>query len=416
MAAPPILAPQAAQPVLPTTKNRIHTLDALRGFAVLGILLANIMAFGEPILADMLRIDRWILTPAEQWLEAWHHLLVSGKFRGALCIMFGVGLWLQFRKREAAGAWPNSFLKRMGLLALLGAMHGLFLWFGDVLFVYGVAGFIAALMMRIDETKMIKVAAWLIVIGSVMGFLTMLGGSVPPDQARQLSQQVPAVTIAGETQLYAQGSYLWQLAMRAALWFLNLFNLPILLPTLIGLFLVGVTLARKGVLSDPGAHPKIMKVGSLVGIFGVLGSSIPLIMQATGTGDPSLFGMVVDMSFAQFAAIGYVLWASWLFHKLSPGGWLRGLENVGRIALTTYLSQTVICTFLFYSYGLGWFGSLDRFQLLQVVAGVWAWNLIFAAAWLKFFDIGPVEWVWRSAVEGRKLPWRTRGSESDAAA
>lgn len=416
MAAPPILAPQTVQPVLPTTKNRIHTLDALRGFAVLGILLANIMAFGEPILADMLRIDRWILTPAEQWLEAWHHLFVSGKFRGALCIMFGVGLWLQFRKREAAGAWPNSFLKRMGLLALLGAMHGLFLWFGDVLFMYGVAGFIAALMMRIEENKMIKVAAWLLVIGAAMGSLTMLGGSLPPDQARQLSEQVPALTIAGETQLYAQGSYLWQFAMRAAIFFLNLFNLPIILPTLIGLFLVGVTLARKGVLSDPGAHPKIMKVGSLVGIVGVLGSSIPLIMQATGTGDPSLFGMVVDMSFAQFAAIGYVLWASWLFHKLAPGGWLRGLENVGRIALTTYLSQTVICTFLFYSYGLGWFGTLDRFQLLQVVAGVWTWNIIFAAVWLKFFDIGPVEWAWRSAVEGRKLPWRTRGAESEAAA
>ena len=166
MAAPPIIVPQVPQPVLPTVKNRIHTLDALRGFAVLGILLANIMAFGEPILADLLRIDRWILTPAEQWLEAWHHLFVSGKFRGALCIMFGVGLYLQFRKRESAGAWPNSYFKRMGFLALLGAIHGIFFWYGDILFVYGIAGFIAALMIRIEESKMIKVAAALLVAGS----------------------------------------------------------------------------------------------------------------------------------------------------------------------------------------------------------------------------------------------------------
>lgn len=415
MAAPPISYPQAAQPVLPTTKNRIHTLDALRGFAVLGILLANILAFGEPILAELLRIDRWILTPAEQWLEAWHHLFVSGKFRGALCIMFGVGLWLQFRKREAAGAWPNSYLKRMGFLALLGAIHGLLFWFGDVLFIYGLAGFIAALMVRIEESKMMKVALGLLITGSLLGLLTLLGGSVPPNDARQLSEMVPAITIAGETQLYAQGPYLWQLAMRAGLFFLNLFNLPIVLPTLIGLFLVGITLARKGVLSDPGAHPKVMRIGSLIGIVGMLGSSIPLIMQTMGVGDPSVAGMMVDASFAQYAAVGYVLWAAWLFHKLAPGGWLRGLENVGRISLTTYLSQTLICTFLFYSYGLGWFGSLDRFQLLQVVAGVWAWNLVFAAVWLKFFDIGPVEWAWRSVVEGRRLPWRSRDAESAAA-
>ena len=196
---------------------------------------------------------------------------------------------------------------------------------------------------------------------------------------------------------------------------LNLINLPVLLPTLIGLFMVGVYFAQKGVLRDPGAHPQIMKWGSLVGIFGMLGCSIPLILQTTGVGDPSLAGMLVDMSFAGFAAVGYILWASWLFHKLAPGGWLRGLENVGRIALTTYLSQALICTFLFYSYGLGWFGSLDRFQLLQVVAGVWVWNLVFAAVWLKFFDIGPVEWAWRSAVEGRKLPWRTQTPEQSAA-
>ena len=129
-----------AMAISPTLKNRIESLDVLRGAAILGILLANIFAFAWPQLGEMMGAG--IPIPGmNDWVEGLRVALVTGKFRGLFCLLFGAGMYLQFTKLEARGGWPGTYIKRNLILMGIGLIHALLIWYGDILFMYSMIAF-----------------------------------------------------------------------------------------------------------------------------------------------------------------------------------------------------------------------------------------------------------------------------------
>jgi uncharacterized protein len=173
---------------------------------------------------------------------------------------------------------------------------------------------------------------------------------------------------------------------------------------LLGCFLLGIWLLRRGVFHNLAKHRRLLlgfvAVGLLVGLPLQVGYAI------TSARTPnSVVSTLFWVCGAPLLALGYLgLFSFWSLSGRAE--WLqRRFRAVGRMALTNYLLQSVICTTLFYSYGFALYGRLGRGPLLLVVAAVWLFELALSPVWLRFFHMGPVEWVWRSLAEGRRKPF-----------
>lgn len=387
-------------------EDRIYVLDVLRGVANLGILIANITSFATPGFSTQFSSNVPERTHAEWLFDAFSLVFVNGKFRSILAILFGVGLWMQYERRSGEGTWPWSYLKRTALLLALGLLHGYLIWYGDILALYAL---IAAMTMIFVKSKdqtlwwmIVVLAANAFVTAVVLLFLMLRFYGTSGAQEWDLGQAWSIFTSAGETAVYQSGSWVQQLGVRAIFYSITLVLNLVIGPLILPLFLFGLLLARHGVLQAPSEHSAYRKWCLLLG-FGV---GLPL----------SLFGFIpmsaraaesVQMAFETFVgpllALGYLMLVAVVVEK----GWLRGitsvLAKVGRVALSAYLLQSLLCTFVFYSWGLGLFGKLSPAGLVFVIAGAWIADILFAFVWLRFFRMGPVEWLWRSVSEGKRL-------------
>jgi uncharacterized protein len=387
-------------------EGRIYVLDVLRGFAILGILIANITSFATPAFATQFGPSVPNRNHAEWLFDAFTLAFVNGKFRSILAVLFGIGLWMQYERRSAAGTWPRSYLKRTGLLLLLGLLHGYLIWYGDILALYAL---VAAMTMIFVKAKD-QTLWWLIVVLAANAFLTSIvllpvmlkwfGGN----EAREwdLGQAWSIFTAAGETAVFQAGTWFQQLGCRAIYYTIVLVENLVLGPLILPLFIFGVLLARREVLQNPSGHPLYRKWCLILG-FGV---GLPL----------SLLGFIpmspraaesVQVAFETFVgpllSLGYTMALAVLVEKARFELLTGLLAKVGRVALSAYLLQSLACTFVFYSWGLGYFGKLQPMGWIAVIVAVWALNVVSAVAWLRFFKLGPVEWAWRSASEGRLL-------------
>lgn len=388
-------------PVMPTVRNRITALDVCRGVAILGILLANITAFGGPELGN-------VFVPPESngsWLDAVRHWFVAGKFRGMLAILFGYGLWMQYMKRSKTGSWPKSYLKRTLLLSGIGLIHLLLIWYGDILFIYSLTAFVAAFMVKIENLRL--VAGILLGLSLMLGLVTAFAGLFMGGMGEeQIFETVPMLkgylAPDAEVSIYMAGTYLDQVVHRLVIFALEAFNIPFIILSLLGLFLVGVIIARLQLLTPEGMEENGHLVRKLLLFCFGLGiplNALPLLAQATG--NPGVFDDLIEIGVSPLLALGYLLGVAWLVNK---GLRLGALEKIGKMALSSYLLQSVLCTTFFYSWGFNFFGELTLSQLLSVAVGVWVINALFAYVWLGKFAMGPVEWAWRSLSMGRRAP------------
>lgn len=390
----------------PTTSGRIVALDVLRGVAVLGILLANISYFAHPMGEEAFGMRADPLTGADATVAGMTLAFVTAKFRSMLAVLFGVGLYLQFQKRsQVAGNWPGGYLKRMLWLGVFGLFHGFFLWYGDILFLYSLIGFVACFFAAASE----RVIRWVIGVlgaGAVFGGIALMAiflalGNLPAEDDG-LSKFFSAER---ELQIYAEGSYLDQLGFRSIQFALFSVSQVFWCPAILPLFLIGILLGRSGALARPSSQPK-----TRVWMLGIgIGLGLPLNLlglRLGGSENLLAYSMLWELALGPILAIGYLM-AIAMWVESGRLAWLQwALAQVGRVALTCYLMQTLLCTFFFYSWGLGFFGRLTTSETLWVVAAVWALNVAFAIGWLRKFSIGPVEWLWRSLTEGRRIAWR----------
>lgn len=399
--------------VLPTTTHRLHSLDALRGLAVLGIIFANVSAFSRPMMEAMTPGAFAALSLTDQVWDTLRDALVSGKFRGLLSIMFGAGIYLQYLKRkDVEKAWPNSFFNRMMLLFFIGVFHFLFIWYGDILAYYAAVACLAAILIKYSDktlTWIAGIAAGLGLMGGIVLSLifTLLNLSDRPDMFSGAEMGMFSAQV--ETQVYTTGSYIDQFVHRFVMIFSMFWNYLLLAPVTLGLMCVGILLARRGFFRPETRQAGDMKI--LMGLFGVglFLNIAPVLIRLDW--DPFDVSMFIEMGASAVLAPGLLGVAVWLWERL-PRWTSAVFERVGKVSLSAYLLQSVIATAVFYSWGGGLFGKLDLAQQLGVALLIALAVGTAAVVWTQYFTIGPAEWVWRSMELRRKLPWRKEPSAS----
>ncbi len=368
--------------------ERNVTLDFVRGVAILGILLLNISAFGLPKAAYLNPAWSGSASLSDAWTWALLDLLAQVKFLTLFALLFGAGLQLLLPRGKR---WIQS---RLTLLALLGFIHGLFFWDGDILLAYALVGLVSWRMVR--EAHHVKSLfntgvvlyltgiAVLVLLGMISG--TAANRSWAPDAANLQYEQYwklhggmeavsNRVDMLSDNLLALGAQYGWQLA---------------------GMMLMGAALMRSGWLKGQFSLRHYRRTGALLVAAGHGGQSAGNIRPVVSGMGLSLVRVLLqaprELS-APLQAIGYAALAWGYWPQLCRFRLVGAIACVGRMALTNYLLQTLICTTLFYHLGL--FMRFDRLQLLAFVPPIWAVNLLVSSLWLRCFRQGPVEWLWR---------------------
>lgn len=368
--------------------ERNVTLDFVRGVAILGILLLNISAFGLPKAAYLNPAWYGDITAADAWTWATLDLFAQAKFLTLFALLFGAGLQMLLPRGKR---WIQS---RLTLLVLLGFIHALFFWDGDILLAYGLVGLICWRLVR--DAPSVKslfntgVVLYLAGIGVLLLLGTISGNEISrawtPDASALLYEKywklnggVEAISnrIDGlSNSLLALGAqYGWQLA---------------------GMMLLGAALMRSGWLKGQYSLHHYRRTGALLIIAGVLINLPAIVAQWQLDWAWRWCGFLLqaprELS-APFQTLGYASLMFGFWPQLSRSKLIIAIACVGRMALSNYLLQTLICTTLFYHFGL--FMKFDRLGLLLFVVPVWLVNLLFSVIWLHFWRQGPVEWLWR---------------------
>ena len=403
----------SAAPVPQT--ERIDSIDVLRGFALLGILVMNIQAFAMPQTAYINPTAYGDLTGANRYVWIAGRMFADQKFMTIFSMLFGAGIVLMTGRAEARGDGRRVHYRRMRWLLVIGLLHGYLLWWGDILFHYAVCGMLVYPLRRQSPGRLIAIGLALLVAASA--FWGLVGLSFPywPEEVRtEIEEEAWRPTpekIDTELATY-RGGWLDQLPHRSATALgMQTFLLIIWIVWRAGgLMLIGMALFKKEVFSarrSPGFYAALIAVAAVVGL--------PL--QAYGISlsfaDAWSFGsLFVDTQLVYWASIavgiGYVGAVMLACRTAALRRVTRPFAAVGQTALTNYLLQTVLCTTIFYGHGLGLFGAVDRVGQVGVMAGVWTVQLIASPLWLRGFRFGPVEWLWRSLTYRARQPMRRR--------
>lgn len=400
-------------------ENRISSLDFIRGLAVMGILAANIVAFGQPGSAYFWP-EAFLVDPADpggwQWIAQF--VVIDGKMRGLFTLLFGAGLYLFMERAWERGSsrWLQAW--RLMLLLGFGLIHFYLIWFGDILAMYAIIGFVALAFMRLQPGTQIRTGLFIYVLGCILlGGLfvvqyliveTDFGAGEAMAEARQSIVQSSEKQFADEAKVVAlmqSGDYAALIAERfRQQWFLPFLNPIFLFSETLPLMLIGMGLYRQGFFSG-GFNPAKMRRWGWIGVLGggALTLALGLFVKADGFSFAGVNAAFIGWSMAPRLMMVLGLAALLVEYSKTANGWLaERISAAGRVAFTNYLGTSVVMMIVFQGWGLGLFGALNRPLLYLVTVLAWAAMLAWSKPWLEKFRYGPLEWLWR-CLTYRKL-------------
>jgi uncharacterized protein len=394
--------------------ERIEGLDLLRGFAVLGILAMNIQSFAmvdptyfNPTVSGDLTGVNFVV-----WLVS--HVFADMKFITIFSMLFGAGIVLLCKRAERRGEPPARVLRRRTVwLLVFGLAHAYLLWTGDILVWYSFSGTLAYLFWRLRPGWLVAWGFLFLAVGT--GLYLFFQWSLPywPPEAvanNRMWWDPPPEVVAARLDAY-RGGWLEQMQERipGALAMQTFVYLIFGLWRTLGPMLLGMAFLKWGIVS--GQRSK--RFYTMMAVAG-FACGLPLVVSglfwnfshrwawASSMYAGSLFNywgsMFIASAYIALVMLGWQL------------GWLKGAQRllapVGRMAFTSYLLQTVVCTTIFYGHGLGLYGSMPRWGQALVVAGVWGLVILVANWWLARYRFGPLEWLWRSLTYRTRQPMR----------
>jgi uncharacterized protein len=404
-------------------QDRAITLDALRGFAVMGILAMNIIAFAMP--------DWAYITPAAYggdsladrmtWLVSF--VLIDGKMRGLFSLLFGASMMLIIERAEAnRQSARQAHYTRMGWLAVFGLVHYFFIWFGDILFLYAAIGSLAFIFRNWQAQRLIKWALIIYAIGfaiwagqfggiQVMQFLAAQPGADPAvvETARAiLESENFDIDPAPFLELY-RGGYSGILADRLSEWVTPVSLVVQSATETLPLMMIGIATQKNGFITGQWPRGDYLRwakrliipgliINAALGVWVVLMNYDPVTALAALLG----WGLLPRI----LLTIGYAALLILIIQRLDGNPFLARVAAAGRAAFTNYLGTSIIMTTIFYGYGFGLFGYVSRSGLLAFVFGAWIVMLLWSKPWLDRFHYGPMEWLWRSLAKSRLQPMR----------
>lgn len=407
---------------------RLPTLDIVRGVAVMGILLLNILSFALPQAAydNPRAYGGWHGPDLAAW--AVNFVLFDGRMRGLFSFLFGASMLLVIERAEAADRSPAAIhYSRMAWLLAFGLAHLWLVWKGDILAHYALVGMIAFAMRRLPVSRLLVLGTMLALLGAFVFATIPLDVAqkqcctASPDQAARYAQAlhgyalsfgIPApADIAKDLAQYRAGyAEIFRARLRedltAPVSLLFLFG-----PETLAYMLFGMAALRSGMLAGAWAPARYRR----------------WLIVCWGIALPAYAALALYLVHSRFELLPVAIAVLPLAALVRPpmiAGWIclilllvrRGgplvdrIAAAGRMAFTNYLATSLICTTLFYGYGLGWYGHLSRWQLYPVVFAVWALILLWSKPWLDRFRYGPFEWLWRSLARARLQPIRSPAS------
>lgn len=396
--------------------ERIEILDVLRGLAICGILIGNMQWFsGYGMMPPALAAQTPVIDQVTHFLV---HFFIEGKFYSIFSFLFGFGFALQIaRAAERGDTRATLFKRRLFWLLVIGLLHAYLLWAGDILSIYALMGFVLILFRKKTDGALLKWAFALLTIPIITYVLLYIAfvSFAPPD--------VAATVNAGQMEFWTEsvrkastGSY-FQI--------LTDFNLQYIvgryaglifqmrLPKILAMFLLGFYAYRQGFFQDLTGYAafirKVLIYGLLLGIVGNIAFSALAGNEAPFPPSPAGVGGVIAYAYGVPAlALGIIALVAMLWQKSGWNRWLSFLAPVGRMALTNYLMQTVICVLIFYGYGFGLFGTIGALTATLIAFGIFTLQIAISTLWLKYFAYGPMEWIWRQLTYRKRLSLRIK--------
>ena len=416
--------------------ERIQSLDIMRGIVLLGILLMNINGMG---LAGAYE-DPTVSGGSTGWdLATWitTNMLFEGTMRALFSLLFGVGMFILLDRLEKKGAGieaANIYFRRLTWLLVFGLIHGyLLLWTGEILYNYALMGFLVYSFRNMNPKKLMFITLILFSIGSLWGYYDYKNDKKFVEQAelaqsyksmgKPLSKELKDADKKWENRIWERSPEAiaeYNSNMRKDYFSVVSFLAPINqhenehfpyrydLWDVLSMMLLGIALFKLNILSAEKSY----KFYAFMTILGYLiGLSVNYYeTQLIINSNFSLLGFSKSHITYELGrtpvAIGHV-GLIMLFCKLPFLNWLKkSLSAVGKMALTNYVMHSVFAMFIFTGVGFGLFGKLQRYELLYVVFSIWLFQMIISPIWLKYFQFGPLEWIWRNLSYQKRHPFK----------
>ncbi len=380
--------------------TRIADVDALRGFALLGILQVNIMAFasvfyglptGEP--EQSFGFNDLVHVFISTIFEMKFYLLFS--------FLFGYSVTLQMQSAVRAGeAFVPRFLRRQAGLWVIGLLHAVLLYHGDILSTYAILGVVLLLWRNSADRTLIKSAVWLFSITAILwaslGVLQWMVGEMQDPAQDLLNAQYAYTAYTG-----GFGSVIMQHLNELKLMWLIL--LLIQAPCALAMFLLGFLAGKHQFLAQPDQYRPYLKPAVKAGLFiGLPASLITALTALLSTGTYwEIFGQALSLVTAPFLTFGIIALMLKFFGTERGLFWRDALAPAGRMALSNYLLQSLICGFIFYGYGLALIDQTTAIGNVLIGVLIFAFQLLFSHWWMKHYYYGPLEWLLRALTIGR---------------
>ena len=403
-----------------TTQREIF-MDVLRGFAILGIFIANLNGFSW-YNGSAKATGPYLLPGADNTMSFLHQMFIEGKFYSIFSLLFGWGIALQFKRAEEKGinALP-TVRRRLFFMLLLGAVH-LLLWPGDIVFFYAILAFVL-LPLRKLSNKTLLITGCLLVLSPILLYWLKMTWPVlnyPADLAIKTATKVESslFTIKSEQDflnIMKHGNSWFEQVQMNVVGFFYRYNYLFFvsrIPKVLGIFLIRYVIGRSDFYKNILQHKKIVYWAIGIGLVVGLPANYFLAYYMSNHGGD--YWQLKTKGFYQtiFYALGvaplamaYVGLFMLSFQKVAGKKVLSVFAPVGKMAFSNYILQTLIGSFVFLGPGLGYFGEVGPVYYTIFGVVVFIFQIILSTIWLKFFNYGPVEWIWRSATYKKWQPF-----------
>ena len=388
-------------------KNRIEILDVIRGFAIFGILIANIQSWSG---YKFIPFEYMATLPYYDLNETLHYLFmffVDTKFYSLFSILFGIGFYLQFNKhRENQEPFMSTYRRRLMFLMLFGAIHGFF-WSGDILFIYGAVGLVFVMFRNLKPKTLLKLSIFLYFSWLIYDTIIALYFPQILNYEYTAYKTYPDIAPAELVSIFQNGSFYEVLQ---ANWHNLYYRYLDLIPSgrltkVLALFLFGFYLMSIDYFRTYAKSKKLFIIYFVSGVF------FTYIAYEVGGSMASFSHDIKNVAYKALAVTGQILLALSYVSALSildankyVKKFFHLFAQVGRMSFTSYLMHTLFGYLIFYPFFGGLFGTMGIAQITLLALGVYIVQIIFSFVWLKYFSFGPLEWVWRCLTYSKLFP------------
>ena len=404
------------------TKDREIFMDVLRGFAILGIFIANLGTGFSWYNEQAHSTGPYLLPELDHKMSFLHHMFIEGKFYSIFSLLFGWGIALQFKRADAKGINAAPTVKRrLFFMLLLGAVH-LLIWPGDIVFFYAILGFIL-LPLRKFSNKTLLITGVILILSPILLYWAKMTWPVlnyPAELLVKTGIKVDGALLNLKSEedfmnIMKHGSWFDQLKGNISGFFFRYQYLFFVsrVPKVLGMFLIGYVVGRSDFYKNILQHKKLLYWIIGIGLIIGLPANFYLARYMTyfnndyfGQKTKGLYQTIFYALGVVPLAMAYVGLFMLSFQTAVGKKILSVLAPVGKMAFSNYIMQSLIGNFVFLGAGLGYMGQVGPVYYTLFGIGVFIIQIILSTIWLKYFNYGPLEWLWRSATYKKWQPMR----------